>query len=430
MEETNVQDAPAAVIDSPVEVIAVAPQPVEPVALRERIETVDILRGFAFFGVLLINYVFFYQPETLMMTGFRWSGIYNQIVEKFDQFFFMGKSYTIFSFLFGLGFSIQLIRAEARGVNLVPTYRRRLFALLLFGIIHGTLIWFGDILTTYALCGFVLILFRNRKQKTILIWVLILAGTQLLLPITRYTVTEIMRRDPKKASEMDEKWLEQKKEFQEASDHELQVYSKGTYRQITEVRTKDYIVSQVFSIVFGGQFLFLFLLGLYAGRRGVFHNVAENEGLLRTVRKWGLIVGLIGNAVVVYTAQYSNPAVPTLLFTVGAVFYVFSIPAMSAFYVSSLTLLIHHSDTWRRRFAPLGFVGRMALTNYLLHSIIGTLIFYSYGLGLYMQFGPAITTLICILLYSLLAMLSKFWLTRFRYGPAEWFWRKLTYGHV
>src|SRR3990172_5413348 len=100
---------------------------VGPIQQQERIQVIDILRGFAVFGILLVNLMFFFDaPPTLRMTGFRWPGLANQIVEKGTEFFAMGKFYTLFSFLFGLGFAVQLTRGEARGVNIVPIYRRRL----------------------------------------------------------------------------------------------------------------------------------------------------------------------------------------------------------------------------------------------------------------------------------------------------------------
>ncbi len=139
-----------------------------PTALQERIALLDVLRGFAIFGILLFNMSFFSAPLYLEMAGMEWgSGIGDRATELLIRFFIQGKFYSLFAFLFGLGFAVQMLRAEAKGVRFGPLYRRRLLALLLIGLVHAYLIWMGDILTIYALLGFLLFFFRSRKPKTL-----------------------------------------------------------------------------------------------------------------------------------------------------------------------------------------------------------------------------------------------------------------------
>lgn len=141
-----------------------------PTAPGERIVLLDILRGFAIFGILVYNMAYFSAPLYLQMAGQTWGeGGVDRLIELGVRFLVQGKFYSLFSFLFGLGFALQLQRAEGRGVRFVPLYRRRLLALLLIGLVHGFLIWMGDILTVYALLGFLLFLFRRRQPKTLLV---------------------------------------------------------------------------------------------------------------------------------------------------------------------------------------------------------------------------------------------------------------------
>ncbi len=144
-----------------------------PVAAGERIETLDVLRGFALCGILTVNMAGFSWPhEYLLWQREFWDSRANALVNWIILFLADGKFYPIFSFLFGLGAAIQMERADCRTVPFGGRYCRRMFALLAFGIGHALLIWDGDVLVSYALCGFLLLPFRKRQPKTILIWAL------------------------------------------------------------------------------------------------------------------------------------------------------------------------------------------------------------------------------------------------------------------
>src|SRR5579863_9248558 len=146
-------------------------QRVGPVSLAERILFIDVLRGMALFGILAANMRAFFAPlDTYDNIGVLFHGRADVVAQAFIDIFIQGKFISIFSFLFGMGFAIQMSRAEARGARFMGFYPRRLLALALFGVIHGIFIWAGDILLTYALSGAILLLFRNRKQKTLLWW--------------------------------------------------------------------------------------------------------------------------------------------------------------------------------------------------------------------------------------------------------------------
>src|SRR5579871_3362747 len=142
-----------------------------PITASERILYIDILRGMALFGILAANMRGFNAPESVYGNiKVLFHGRADTIAQAFIDIFIQGKFVTLFSFLFGLGFAVQMSRAEARGAKFMSFYPRRLATLALFGLIHGIVIWWGDILLNYALAGALLLLFRNREQKTLLWW--------------------------------------------------------------------------------------------------------------------------------------------------------------------------------------------------------------------------------------------------------------------
>lgn len=164
-----------------------------------------------------------------------------------------------------------------------------------------------------------------------------------------------------------------------------------------------------------------------AYRRGIFHRTAEHLPFIQKVQSRALILGLIGNIMYALSGEFSNPSQPSLMSLLGVVGFAFGGPALCFFYASTLTLLVQSSE-WRENFAPLAALGRMALTNYLMQTIICTTIFYGYGLGLYGRVGPAVGIALTIVIYGVQIPFSLWWLSKFQMGPAEWLWRTLTYG--
>jgi uncharacterized protein len=147
-----------------------------PIKSSERIFLIDVLRGLAIFGILMVNMPLMYEPMTQMMLGAKpGSSVVNIATESFIKFFFEGKFYVIFSMLFGFGFWVFMNKKQEDGSSIIPVYSRRLFFLLLFGVAHVVLLWVGDILIYYALLGFVIILFRKSSDKKIIKWAVGLA---------------------------------------------------------------------------------------------------------------------------------------------------------------------------------------------------------------------------------------------------------------
>jgi uncharacterized protein len=384
-----------------------------PVASPERVELIDILRGFALFGILLVNMQMFGAPLQLWFSQIEWwPGPLDRAVELGIRFLAQGKFYTLFSILFGLGLAIQFDRAEARGVRSARPFMRRYSWLLVIGLIHAWLIWMGDILVSYALVGFLLLPFRRRKLKTLAVWTVVL----LLIPLAFFAVPVFLVEVPEQDQE----------EIRVAIDGANEAYSSGDYGLIFGQRAIDVLTVWVFSLFSVPSFLGLFLIGLNLGRRRFFHDLPRYLPLVRRWIWWLFAVGVAGNAIMVVATEISPQPVSRIGWY-GQLAMTFGGPAMTLFYVSAIVLLVQR-EAWQRRLAPLAAVGRMALSNYLLQSLICTAIFNGYGwVGLYGKVAPSVGLVLTVALYLAQIPLSRWWLNRFRFGPAEWLWRSLTY---
>ena len=391
---------------------------VGPVQLSERILFIDVLRGVALFGILAANMRAFVAPfDCYEHIGVLFHGRADVLAQGFIDAFIQGKFITIFSFLFGLGFAIQLSRAEARGVRFLSFYPRRLLALALFGLVHGLLIWAGDILLTYAVSGAILLLFRNRQQKTLLWW----AGGLFALPIVAGTTFLFVYH-----SSLHRAWMDPKVPDIQKLYAVIQIYAHGSARQILMqnwVEWKDSLPLTLFAIYATA----LFLLGMWVWRAGIVQHLEDYKRILRLIFAWCIPVGLLINLYVATVKAVIPPGHVTIWGFLAGILWLAGSHILSAGYVSGLALLFLR-ENWRKRLLPFAAVGRMALTNYLMQSVVCTIFFYSYTTGLYGRVGPALALIPTVILYSLQVVLSNWWLTRYRFGPMEWLWRGLTYG--
>jgi uncharacterized protein len=400
-----------------------------PVQPGERIQIIDILRGFALFGILLVNMAIFIHPIFAFLLPLDpATPPLDRAAAWLIHFVAEGKFYSLFSLLFGLGFAIQFIRAEERGSRIVPLYLRRLFILLLIGVAHAFLVWTGDILILYAVLGFLLILFHKARPKTLLIWIGLILGGYLLVMTLAMVGIQLLRLEPTAAVELEQSFAMQEAFYRQEAERAYQAYSEGSFAEVTQHRVREYLTFISFA-AFGmtpGVFI-MFLAGLYFGRRRLFYQIDENIPFFRKLAWWGLGIGLPANlfyaTIMVGSVSRLEMSVP---FFLAIMAQIVGAPALSLFYVSTLTLLSRRQvwQNWLRYLAP---AGRMALTNYLMQSIICTLIFYGYGLGLFGQVGAAVGLLLTLVIFAAQVAWSNWWMQRYRYGPAEWLWRSLTY---
>jgi uncharacterized protein len=389
-----------------------------PVSLSERILFVDVLRGMALFGILAANMRAFFAPlDAYDYIGVLFHSRADVLAQAFIDAFIQGKFITIFSFLFGMGFAIQMSRAEARGVRFMGFYPRRLLALALFGLIHGMLIWAGDVLLTYAVSGAILLLFRKRQQKTLLWW----AGGLLALPIVVSTVFLGLY-----FSRFHRAWMDPKPPDLPKLYAIINIYAHGTVRQILAqnwVEWKQALLFTLFAIYASA----LFLLGMWVWRAGIVQRLEEYRPVLERVCAWCLVIGVIANIYVATVRAVIPPATVSLWAWSAGVLFLPAAHVLSTGYMSGLALLFLREDR-RRILLPFAAVGRMALTDYLMQSVVCTLFFYHYTTGLYGRIGPAIGLVFTLILYGAQVVVSNWWLQRYRFGPMEWLWRGMTYG--
>lgn len=372
---------------------------------KERIQVLDILRGIALFGVLLVNIRLFSRPDDMV-----WFGTINHIVESAVLFLADGKFYPIFSFLFGLGFVLLMMSTEKRNMDFGRFFRRRLFVLLCIGIIHALLFSHIDVLVQYALLGYLLLLFRKRSPRALLITALVF----LVLPfLVRSVASFILGENPSFA--------------QGSTESVIAIYAHGSYAEIFAQRIRD--ITYYYQTVLDHslyKIFAMFLFGAWAGRLGIFQNISAYRRHLRLALWLSFFIGVIGNLGYILTQElhivFTFPIEEIAL----NAFFALSDLALACFYIALFSVLGQHSF-WQRILAPLSYVGRMSLTNYLMQSVICTTIFYSYGLGLYGSVSPTYDLMLTFAIYAVQIVFSMIWLQRFKFGPAEKVWRALTY---
>lgn len=409
------------------------PPSARPVDAGERVVLLDTLRGFALCGVFMANVFLWFSgrmfssPAQMEAAQKNASWLDTAINHAFGPLI-SGRFITLFSFLFGLGFAVQLGRAERRGTSVIPVYTRRLGVGLGLGLAHLFLLFQGDIVSTYALLGFTLLLFYKRSDRTLLIWaaVLIFLGPVLWNTAMRLPQLLSLPGAAEAAKAANERSAALRAQV-------LEAFSHGSWLDTVRVGA-EYYAGDLFKMLstFLPVIVGRFLLGLWAGRRRLFHDAPQHLPFFRRLLKWSLGLGLLASAVGVIAGQLFsrkiiNPQeLPWLPFILGPMRHLGEL-GMAAAYVSTLTLLFQR-DAWRRLLMVLAPVGQMALTNYLLESVLGTLLFYGYGLGLMGKLGSAAQIAVALAIFALQIVLSHLWLARFRFGPAEWVWRSLTYG--
>lgn len=264
-----------------------APPAVRPVASHERIELLDILRGWAIFGIL-VNMRFYGSPAPGAWTTDVWGAAADPAASNLIRLLAVNKFWPLLSFLFGLGFGLHMTRAEARGSRVFPTYGRRLSVLLVFGLVHS-LIFFGDYLHLYAALGFVLFLFRSRAPRTLAV----IGFACVLLPWA-YEAGAAGIREPRLQEQTTRAQEEARLDRRATLEQRVALFSHGTVRDIATANARrafgGYTSLDKYLGLLGDPFPFFFL-GLYAARRRLLENVQAHLPFIRRVMWWGLGLG-------------------------------------------------------------------------------------------------------------------------------------------
>ena len=393
------------------------PTALQPIAPAERIVLLDVLRGFALFGILLMNIEGFVGPLNAALTGVDpgLSGA-DRLVDAGVYFFVQGKFYTLFSLLFGMGFAVMSARAEGARRPFVPMYLRRSAGLLLIGLVHALLLWSGDILASYALLSLLLLAFveaPTRWLPALALVVYLFASAWVLLFGAIGTLAQHDATFQQQIAEVGQQW-------QHALDAQRQAFGAGTYAQATAQRAADLGESLRSLLVNGPTMLGMFLLGAWFVRSGVI-AAPERHGRLFALLRWGALpLGIALMAVSYRISPWMDPARLDLSLSL----------AWALASLANLLMCLGYLAWVTRWVAALGWLapaGRMALSNYLLQSLVCTLLFYGYGAGLFERLPRAWQPAFALGLFSLQVLASHAWLRSFRFGPVEWLWRGFTY---
>jgi uncharacterized protein len=396
-----------------------------PVSARERIGTLDAIRGFALLGIFIMNLPAFHEPIFEGVTGaptyeFWW----DRAAATVQDVLFSGKFNGMFSMLFAVGFTIQLQRLRERDAqHATGIYLRRVIWLLIFGLIHACVFWNGDVLHMYALFGLLLVFVLNRlPDKTII------GLTALLLMYPVISNTLLATFTDTASLERAVNGMKALNAAQDAANGHGSFWE--AVRQNIETQWLLYTGPWKWRLIPGWYATLgvTMLIGLLLGRHRIFQNAAQHLPVIKRVQYASLIVGIAGGAVYsIWKANTANPLEPSLLKAVAGLSYAISRVSVMTFYVATIVRAMH-SDIWQRLLQPIVATGRMPLTNYLLQTLIGTFVFSGWGLGYWRVPGPAFDLVFAIGVFFLIqAPLSVLWLRHFERGPMEHLWRKLTY---
>lgn len=390
-----------------------------PTTSARRIASLDVLRVVALLGIFLMNI------EAMNSTLVRGSsGIDPQLsgpdlwLDALVYVLVQGKFHPLFSILFGMGFALMLDRADAAGGNGVAVYLRRTLVLLLIGLAHALLLWPGDILVSYALMALPLLLFRHTPASRLWRWALALCGGWLVL-------LWLLGFAAGSAAGTGQWVAEAQAELARWDAAQRQAFGFGSYAEATAQRWADLRrVLKDLPMHLLDQ-LGLFVFGAWAVRSGVVRDPSAHLPLLRG----GLGAGLgLGGALMLLSA-WRWPQLPALL-TAGDASALMLVQLaqwlMCLGYASAIVLSLQGPSLprWAGWLAP---AGRMALSNYLLQSLLAAGVFHGYGLGMFEQVSRSAQVLLVLLVFAAQVLVSHWWLARFRFGPVEWLWRWASY---
>lgn len=365
------------------------------------------MRGFALLGILIINMLAFHSPLSYI-DPYKWfNGSLNEGIYMVIDIFIQASFYPLFAMLFGYGLAMQFMRAEARNRPFMPLAVKRLLILLLIGIIHAFLIWYGDILITYAIMGLLLISMIRLPSA----WLMAFAAVIYTVP--HLLLLGIMFL----AVAVDPNTYVGYMEIESS----IQSYQSGSFAEIFSQRLADWTYSNnlVNYIVLIATILPFLMVGAAAAKWRLIERTQEKRKLWLVLAIVPLTVGLLlKSAPFLFESNYAFVYLQDI----------FGGPLVAIGYAALIALLAQNAFM-QKLLSPLAKVGRMSLTTYITQSVLATLIFYSYGFGLYGQVDLLTGTLIALGIFIGQVIFAELWFEKFQRGPLEIIWRNWTYGN-
>ncbi len=386
-----------------------------------RIEVIDVLRGFALLGILLVHasgefagwsaiYISPVNPQSLSTARL------DDATNLFLNIFLINKSRALFAFLFGVSFFYQLDKANRQGYKIEGKFARRMLMLFLIGVLHAYLIWAGDIFRIYAICGILLLFVYKWQPKKLLI-------TGIFFTVLVPALNSIIRFYLPYSSLTDSSKIEMYQYF--AGDSYASLLHANLLRDAA-VNLDPYMAGSYLLVVFGN-----FVLGYWAAKTGFFNKLSADKKLLYTYLSASFVAGLLCSLQAIRgvcrLVGTSEDALPALVRNALNLLYSFSQEAMALFLLCTVVLL-YRRPFWQKKLSVLKYAGRMTLTNYLMQSVFAALFFFGAGLGYISHFGPAIAFVMAIFYFVFQVWYSRQWLQYFTMGPMEFLWRSLIEG--
>ncbi|MER2260632.1 MAG: DUF418 domain-containing protein [Psychrobacillus sp.] len=383
-----------------------------PTQEKERIISIDVMRGFALLGIFVVNMLFFHGPYIYVNPYDWYQTPADQEAYKWIDIFVQGSVYPLFAMLFGYGLAMQFMKSEEKGTSFSRLAVRRLLILLGLGCIHAFLIWSGDILITYALAGLCLIVLMKLKP----FWLILIAVLLYLLP--NGLLTGLVYFMTKVAPEQSVLYTAIQKVEESAV-----AYSQGSWFDVFGQRLADWLYMQGYGlnvVLILCTILPLLMLGSAAAKLKLIERARE------------LKLFWISTVIITMTA---GTAIKWLPFSKGDDLFTMTVQdtfggPLQAIAYGGLLALICTIPIVGKLLSPIAKAGRMSMTIYLMQSIIATTIFYGYGFGLYGKVDIATGTWMAIGIYVIQIIFAEIWFTKFKQGPVELLWRKLTYSKI
>ncbi|AXH98495.1 DUF418 domain-containing protein [Sporosarcina sp. PTS2304] len=381
-----------------------------PTPLAERVDGLDFLRGIALLGIFIANMIHFHSPYAYMDPYSWFSAPGEQATFRFIDLFIEASFYPLFAMLFGYGMNMQYEKSLKNGTLFAPFMARRLGVLLVFGLIHALLIWSGDILFTYAMMGFIMIAVIRIPKK----WLLSLALVLYFVPsLILYGILLIGRKNNPNFM-LDG--------FVDIHQIELAIsaYAKGTFGEIFAFRASEFISFQVVGLITSVVIILpLLMIGAAFSKWKIIERASELKWKFVVI----MVVFMTAGIVLKSIPYWDGPKFENILLvqtTFGGMILTIGYAA--------LFLLIWQIPYLQLITKPFATIGRMAFTTYIMQSIIATMIFYSYGAGLYGKVDIETGTMLALGIFAIQLLFAQVWLSKFRMGPLEFYWRKLSYG--
>ncbi len=386
-----------------------------PIDQKKRIEIIDIFRGLAIFGIFMVNiHVMNCAFPNRAMHEAQFQGFIDIATLNVLDLLFYGKFFPIFSFLFGLGISIQVRRQLEKRTFSTLFFIRRLLALLLFGILHIVFIWSGDVLHLYAILGLILLLFINRSAKFLFFASIVILLFPFYLDVFDRIINYFDYDFMKPLTSISHEVL-------------IDTYRNGSYFSILDIRLKEYqSATEILWLILAPTAFSMVFLGASVEKSGILNNIPAfiQKTKIKVLVLFILAVGYH------YFSMYLMSTFETPPGRILRYFIVYPYIISDVIIALSIVWFVAYGYQYKlgqKILAPLRHVGQMAFTNYIMQSILGLIIFSSLGFAFYEKGSPSVLILIVACIYISQIVLSKIWLKYYYFGPLEWLWRCISY---